>query len=248
MNMRKNVVSRGLIGVVLIAGILLVSIQNSRPGNRPVGALPAINPAITTGPYRFGFGVRNLIGATPEDVGRYAQEYAQARRMIRTGTPDVLISRPVTRQEYTALGLGCLPDFAAVEQPPLMLVILKGDIDLNWMPGPVGNIAEDGRKNNYAAYIFDVWSAQLVSFQGSYTGGLFSKVLNIKDSTAPQENWNPVACPTQIPTSQKKLHYGDTAPGFTSPPTLPPNMQQGPTGTEVAVPQMPPPVPTNVSK
>ena len=66
---------------------------------------------------------------------RSIQQFAQHQLSRNDQLPQVLLATSVTNDQYTDLGLGCLPDAASFETPPLTLVILKGDFDANRVPG-----------------------------------------------------------------------------------------------------------------
>jgi hypothetical protein len=154
---------------------------------------------------RFHYGVHNLIGASPEEVGRFAQEYIQAQHQVSDNTAQILLSRSVAKADIPTLGLGCPPEFAAMEEPPLMLVILKGKFN----NGGFG-LGMGVPDYNYASYIFDVWSAIPVDIKMTRDGAIFRTALNDPSLPLPPAEFTaPRACPTSAP---KTLHYGDTAP------------------------------------
>ncbi len=181
----------------------------------------------------YGYGATDLVGASPEQVGEFAQQYVEAQHGTTKSKSQVLLARPIEGDELPALELGCPLSFAAIETPPLMLVILKGEFKLN-TPGVAGTRTEA----NYLAYIFDLWSARPVYLRASKTGGHFRKALN--DTTLPLETQGiALACPTEVPYP-KTLHYGDSVPGLT-PPTASSSV------TALATPTIliPSPVPTS---
>lgn len=228
MEPKRDLVSSTLIPIVLLASLLIALLAFSSR-ERGLGTAPShtdfevtsrVEGSVKEKPSRFQYGVTDLKGATPEEVGHYAQEYAQATGLVRSGTPTVLLSIPITREKYTALGLGCLPDFGTIEEPPLTLVILKGNLQFFQSSILPNDNATLHGPNAYAAYVFDTWSARPVTLNGTLTGGSFRKALN--DPTLPtNENWSPDVCPTPLPASKKTMHYGDYAPGSTTPPPLP---------------------------
>ncbi len=118
------------------------------------------------------------------------------------------------------LGWGCL-NFASIEEPPLVLVILKGDIHPRVPGSIVGNNDEFGV--NYVALVFDLWSDVAVpsSIITSSDGSGFRKALNDPNLPPTSNGDAPVVCPTAPP---KTLHYGDVAPTAVLPPkSLNPN-------------------------
>ena len=195
---------------------------------------------------RYHYGVRDLVGASPQDVGQFAKEYFAANKYDVDGTARVLLSQAVTRDEFTSMGLGCLPSFNTIEEPPLALVISKGNFDLKALRR-TGISAKASSSRHYVAFVFDIWSAQPVAWIADTEGGTFRKAL--KDLTLPvDESPEPQVCPTAIPLSQRHSHYGDAAPGFTSPPPPPSSNQPVDTSSTPVIPPtpglLPPPIPT----
>lgn len=197
-----------LISVRLIALLSLVLILGSGFGANPPN------------PYRYGS--NNLIDASPGEVAQFALDFVQATHQVRSGKPQVLLSRAVTGEDIMMLGLGCMPDSATIEEPPLVLVILKGDFSPN-MPG--GGL----ESATYMAFAFDVWAAKPMSTWASRTGVGFRTALN--DPTLPEGSAGlPNVCPT--PAAPATLHYGDTAPAPTAP--------KGPELVGISTPTVPP--------
>lgn len=119
----------------------------------------------------------NLVGKSAQEIGQYALEYERTNRYVRSGMPQVLLSRGITREEYTSLGLGCLADSDSIEQPPLALVILRGDFDLNQFPGGMTvPIAQTTQRPIYMSLVFDLWAGMLTAWHTSYSGRLFSTI------------------------------------------------------------------------
>jgi hypothetical protein len=183
-------------------------------------------------------GTHSLVGSKPSDIAAYAVEYAQSHHEVikDAAAPTSLLSRPVTRGQITALGLGCLGEYAAAEEPPLDLVILKGNFLFSTSASQAYTL-----ESKYVAYVFDEWSGEVTYRLASIDGSNFRVALN--DTTLPVPKAAlPSACPTQIPTSMKKSHYGDTAPGISTSPTA--VVGASPTASLGAV--APPPVPTAI--
>lgn len=155
------------------------------------------------GTSRFAYSTRNLIGASADEVAQFAVQYAERNARIESGTPQALLARGVKREELPTLGFQCI-SFASIEQPPLMLVILKGDFVGGGGMG--GNIKHS---YSYLAYIFDVWSAEPAFQGGSINGSDFRIALNDASIPTPVVWQAPEACPNE---GRKYLHYGDTAP------------------------------------
>lgn len=175
---------------------------------------------------------RNLVSATSRQVGEFASELA-ASQLSPKGTTEVVLVRAITWEEAPELGLGCLPDFASIEDPPLALVILKGDLDLGSAVPGTAALPENKRRVQYVALVLDLWSAAWVYVNGSPTGEHFNKILN--DPKLPAAKSTVSACPPRAPRS---LHYGESAGGILVPT---PN----PGATEEPTAQPPVPVPTS---
>jgi hypothetical protein len=181
----------------------------------------------------YHYGITNLLGATPEQVGQFAVEYAQQRATIYSGVPQVMFTRPITNDELGALGLDCIY-FGTIEKPPLMLVILKGDF------GRVGfgtNTASPHFK--YVVYVFDLWAANASSTIGVVNGGLLRVALNdpnLPSDTTDQAGPQPHSCQSE-PTP--KRHYGDIAPTAVLPTPMNPRATPF-SSTPIPWPPLPP--------
>ncbi len=164
---------------------------------------------------RYGYGTRNLIGASPQEVGEFAQEYVSAQHHVRSGTPQILLTRSIKRADISALGLGCVGSSPTIEEPPLMLVILKGDFDFSNMLGAqVAREANSG--SGYVAYAFDLWAAEPMYQKFSRNGAYFRLALN--DPTLSGTSLTaPIKCPTEE-ASPNTLHYGAVAATPSQPP------------------------------
>lgn len=163
---------------------------------------------------RFEYGTSTLIGASPAEVGEFAVTYAQHQLVVH-GTPEVLISRTVTREEIASLGLGCI-NFSSIEEPPLRLVIMKGDFDLSHMPGTTSPAVKSTWQAHYVAYVFDAWAAQATYLTSSRNGGRFRQVLgdqSLAEDYPGQASTATLNCPTD--NQPKHLHYGEVAPPAT---------------------------------
>jgi len=216
---------------LVLAGIvaLLVNVANSEK----MGSVAHVPAAQADS---FHYGAKNLNGASPEQVGQFAIEYAQHHVKVRD-TPQVVLARRIKPGDLPKLGLGCPLTMASIEEPPLMLVILKGNFDVSRVRS--GSSVIGINEVPYISYVFDHWSAAHMLFQTSVTGGRFRIALN--DSTLPiDESSGPMVCPTEIPT-KKTLHYGDIAPTVV-PPDEP---EASPIPT---TPPLPTPIPTEAMR
>lgn len=162
---------------------------------------PKVNPCDPT-PYQ---------NYTPEQVGQRAAA-------CHGGT--VMLAQQVTLEQVASMGLGCY-NFASIETPPLVLVILKG----NFMSGGGSGYSVPGGQSTakYIALVYDMWAGTPTIVVDSPNGGGFRKALNdptLPDDAAPgAPTPMTIACPPS--TSGKHLHYGQTAPGMIFPTPTP---------------------------
>jgi hypothetical protein len=242
---RDNLLLYSLVALVLLVGglFLLWSSRNivaisvaEKSGGSVAALLPEPPPTCH-------YCSTRLLDASPEQLGEYAVQYATNMHEVSGDPPQVLLARLVAPSDFPTLGLGCPPDFVAIEQPPLALVILKGDLRPN-MPGMQPTIFPV----KYIAYVFDLWADTPTIEISSRDGGVFRKALN--DPTLPESDGGmPSVCPTPVPY-KKTLHYGDAAPGFDAPPPLPQDVQEHLQPTTQPPPQpivsvtVPEPIPT----
>ncbi len=190
-----------VIGVLMLAGYTLA--QDVNAGKR--------------------LGLRYSSLPPPEEMGDYAIEYTRARFQILSGTPEVLVSRQVTSIELRALGLDA-PDFVC-EEPPLTLVILKGDFDANNMPG-IGKLMDtSSARVSYIAYVFDMLSGIPTAILTADTPSDFALALNdptIPTSTPqhtliPDPNLVPLPAGEQLQPNplRTRCAYGSVVPTVT---------------------------------
>jgi len=162
----------------------------------------------------------SLVNKSPEEIAQKAVEFARQHGTIRSGEPQVLLTRPVTLDQLTALGLG-KHESETIEQPPLVMVILKGDFSPFPKPG-AGESASpsqppsqaDANRITYVAYVYNLWGGTPTIIQESTDGGVFKKALN--DPTLPDvPSLSPLDDPKHDsqPRVAKVLHYGDTGIG-----------------------------------
>ena len=157
---------------------------------------------------------RPLVGVSLAEVGKAAVAYTHARFRVVSGEPQILLTRSVTARELPTLGLSTI-NFAGAE-PPLTLVVLKGDFDVKAL-GRTLTLPE--WRVNYIAYVFDLKAGMPTLTEVSRTGGRFRTVLN--DPSLPEEKFDSVrqpdvgsqiAPPQFAPTPENKLPYGATPP------------------------------------
>lgn len=163
-----------------------------------------------------GFVVRSVSSAnaasseTPQQVGQNALDHVRQDFVIRSGTPQVLLTRSITREDLPRLSLPGIPR-TTIEEPPLMLVIIKGDFGPSNLPSPLTGSSDEQYK--YIGYVFDLWTGTPTLIMASPLGGEFRTALN--DPTLPI-----VATPVPAPpvASPAPLHhYGEVVPTVPNP-------------------------------
>jgi hypothetical protein len=171
---------------------------------------------------KFSYGTaHSLEGATSEQIGQFALQYTKAHYNVLSGSPQVVLTKAVKKDDLPALGLDSI-NFASIEQPPLMLVIVKGDLGGMQMLGGVIASVKDKWHFSYVAYVFDLKAAEPALQISSPHGGTFRKALN--DFSLPDDNDTTIATAkpafsqqqavpqpalTSVPSN---LHYGDVVP------------------------------------
>lgn len=123
---------------------------------------------------------RPLVGASMDEIEKYAIEWAKAELRV-TGEPAVVLVRDVRLDELPELGLtriGGDPDRSYV------LVVLKGDFDLyRTLPGTDKDPSKWHSRVGYIAYVFDREVGMPTLMQVSPHGGEFRTLLG--DPTLP---------------------------------------------------------------
>jgi hypothetical protein len=77
------------------------------------------------------FSRRSLVGASGTEVAMAMVEYTRSRFKILSGAPEAIFVRSVTEDSLKEIGLGSLAVNFANEVPPLMVVIVEADMDVN---------------------------------------------------------------------------------------------------------------------
>jgi len=161
------------------------------------------------------FRVRTLVGESDREIGRYAVDYTRLLYRVVSGEPRVVLVRRVTAAELPSLGLGEI-GFGG-EEPPLALVILRGDFDISAMPGSLDPSLWPSRVA-FIAYVFDLRAGMAALTAGSYRGGDLRTALN--DPTLPDDlpvmvpqlsNERAFAHPAAPPPTTRRP-YGAVAP------------------------------------
>lgn len=231
MSKTRSGASKFVIGSVLFSGMLVTLAAiihmagDVAPSLRAATNSDMATPTIAILDYSY-----ILKSASPEEVGQYVIREFAPGQLDPHGAIDLMLARPITRNEVSELGIGCLPNFASIEEPPMMLVILKGDFAFTAVLSPESTLEQ---RYKYAAYVMDTWAAWPAFLRVSATGGLFRKALN--DPSLPIEGpVNPTKCPPRTPGTRP---YGAEVPGilFPTPPPEP---------TPTYEPMLPLPVPT----
>lgn len=174
-------------------------------------SFPTPDPTIMARVIRIHPKRTDLEHASPEVIGEVAKDHAQTHLRAQ-GTTSVLLSRPITREQVANLGLGCLAEFASIEEPPLALVILKGDFTFQSMPG---GGSSRGARFPYVVYVIDLWSGAPVRLMNSISGGLVRKALNDPSLPFDEESTSQILnCPPRRPGV---VPYGAEVPGLPVP-------------------------------
>jgi hypothetical protein len=144
-----------------------------------------------------------LTHASPEQVGKIALAEARRDFVVRGGVPRVVLARRVARDDLPKLALPPIPK-TTFEDPPLTLVIIKGDFGA-WL-GP--SIVHDGPPEHFAyvGYVYDLWAGSPELSMASPDGGQFRTAL--ADPSLPIIP-TPAAIPFTGPVAPLH-HYGDT--------------------------------------
>jgi len=188
----------------------------------------------------------NLVGASLEDVGRAAQRYTEGYLGTPVSATQVLLVRFLTPEQMPALGLPCR-NYLTIETPPLALVVLRGDFDVNQMRGMSRAWQHHA---THMIYIMDLWSGGPANTTASRYGGVAHKILN--DPTLQEDYPGQFAeqdvvppCPTHGPSA---VHYGEVVPGGSPvPPDSPAVTAQPTTQPSTATPgRLPTTQPTSI--
>lgn len=166
------------------------------------------------------FKAHSLVAASLEEIRHVAQTYTCARFTILSGVPQIVAMRHVTASDLPTLGLSLI-GFAG-DEPPLLLVILKGDFDISALRG--GLLRAGARQVNdhveYIAYVFDRRAGVPTLIQTSKHGGIFRTVLHDPTLPADSPNQSTPAGPALPPLRElphQKLPYGTSAPAAAIP-------------------------------
>ena len=194
---RTNIIilSSGVILLLLVSIVLLVAASSGRVVEAQAGPFKPPRP---------------LVGASPEEVGQAAKDYTAGQFKVLSGTPTVLLARPVTKEDLPKLGLPEI-GFSASEDPPLMLVALKGDFDVSSLQMSGG---ASPWKVGYIVYVFDLKAGMPTLTLVSPRGGTFRTLLN--DPTLPEDT-------AQTPNTAQNTNQPTEDPNIPLPSPVPAN-------------------------
>src|SRR6266480_435962 len=189
-----------LFGIALLGVIAVGALSTSQPPNRaqPTNVVPT-HPVPT---YAIPGEARGLANASAEEVASNALAQTIRRVGIVSGQPEVVLVRRVRGDELDALGILDSPLMLTTEEPPLALVILRGDFDVrNMFPG--FQHLENPRRQ-YIGYLYDLWAGAPMGYFSSETGSEFREVLN--DPSIPDQR--PASVRTHIAVAAANLTAG----------------------------------------
>jgi hypothetical protein len=166
------------------------------------------------------FKAQSLVNASDAEIQKVAVDYTYGRFNVLSGTPTVLLTRSVVKDELPSLGLSAI-DFGG-EEPPLKLVAMKGDFDVSSIRRSVKSSSP--LRASYIVYVFDLKIGAPTLIQYSLDGSHFRKLLN--DPTLPQEapanDFSNEPVPDISPmTPAPKMPYGSVAPTIVPPDVIP---------------------------
>lgn len=164
------------------------------------------------------FQARSLTDASQQEVQQAAINYTLANSSeftILGGTIKTVFTRPITAAQFSSIGFGEV-NFIG-EEPPMMLVVVKGDFDTTDFVPSFSNDSQptpkERTKAKYIAYVFDLRAGRPTLTTTALTGEYFRKALN--DPSLPDEpkligpeRGMPEAAPSLPNPPAKKLPYG----------------------------------------
>lgn len=186
---------------------------------------------------------RSLLMATPEEVGSYAVGHSVATGLVASGAPEVALVRSVTTADLSGLGLPPL-NFSA-QEPPLSLVILRGDFELaGHVPG-TGSFDPSSWQHRvqYMAFVYDLNAGIPALTTWSPLGGSFRAALN--DPNLPEDPRAPMSEVSEFRAAGARplpiVPPGGTGPASFPYPTMPPLRYGAPAPPFLATPIPVPP-------
>ena len=156
---------------------------------------------------------RPLTDASPDEVAQAAINYTRANYIVTGGTPQVVLTRSVTTDQFSSLGFG---EVTGSLDEKLMLVVLKGNFDVSNLD-QVGSLSSPNSKAptlaKYIVYVFDLRAGVPSYIETGLRGQYFRDLL--KDPSLPDL---PPPLLTETATrevSTEKLPYGTVLRGWT---------------------------------
>ncbi len=154
---------------------------------------------------------RSLIDASPAEVGQYAIAYTAANFPILSGAPEAILARPILASELPGLGLVDLG--YRDNDPPLMLVIVRGSFDRGGsvVQSPLFDTPDYHLLIHYIAYVIDLRAGIPTSISTDTDGSAFRLALNDPSlpTTVPIVTYTPI--PTPLLPASLRQSYGRQA-------------------------------------
>ncbi len=169
-------------------------------------------------------GTHSLVNASMKDVTEAALKYTQTRFQVLSEHIAVPLARSVTKQELPSLGFPEI-DFGG-EDPPLALVVLKGEFDVQNLRHGVAS--DTPWRVKFIAYVFDLKAGAPTLTLVSPDGSVFRDLLNDPSLPVAAPEMNQTGQPEQgvepaVPVAPPhKLPYGAMEPPVTIPSDVPP--------------------------
>jgi hypothetical protein len=170
----------------------------------------------------------SLLGKSAGEVAEAMIAQTRACGRLVQGTPEAVHTSSVSAAELPDLGLGIGPVVPPVPEPPMMLIVLRGEFDLSSELG--ANRLGAGTWHSrvaYLAYVVDLRAGAPYLMLTSVTGGRFRQILN--DPRLPDD---PPAGPHGSPGMAVRPYtqlrpVGSGVPYSTSPvPTVAPSARE----------------------
>lgn len=189
---------------ILILGVVAISIMN-------VSAQPQ-------------GGTHSLVNASMKDVTEAALKHTQARFQVLSEQITVPLARPVIKEDLPRSGLPEI-DFGG-EYPPLALVVLKGEFDVQNLRR--GAASDTPWNVKFIAYVFDLKAGVPTLTLVSHDGSIFRDLLNDPSLPLPRPEVNQTGRPEEgveplLPVAPAhKIPYGAMEPPVEMPSDVPP--------------------------
>jgi hypothetical protein len=151
---RRNAVIKGkkVLNLLVFTAILVVVV--------------VVGVTSVTASTKYGFS----LPISPDKVGEFALEYTHRKMHILSGSPKVVYVQPVTGDILPGLGI---PEIKSMH--PLMLVIVKGDIDIS---GAWPRSIQGSSQYNYINYVFDLEEGEPVAILAELDNVVLRRLLN----------------------------------------------------------------------